>query len=116
MPVVAEEEEQRIAAELEDVSPVALGNVDQTLENSRNSLDELLGAGLALHRKALSERREAGDVDRDERAVDRPRTRPVLLDAPAPDEPRQVRRQQLVGPCGLFPVDPRCDPHATIMR
>ena len=50
VPLAAEEEEQRVAAELEDVAAVPLGDLDQAVEAGRDPLDELLGAGLALRR------------------------------------------------------------------
>ena len=48
VPVADEEEEQRVAAELEHVAAVPLGDLDQAVEAGRDPLDELLGAGLAL--------------------------------------------------------------------
>src|SRR5262249_59894226 len=64
--VAAEEEEQRVAAELEHVSAVALSDLDQGVEAARDSLDELLRACLALDPDPLRERPAAGEVDRDE--------------------------------------------------
>ena len=70
VPLADEEQEQRVAAELEHVAAVALGDRDQLVEDGRDAADELLGAGLAVDREPLGERGEAGDVDRDERAVE----------------------------------------------
>ena len=67
-----EEQEQRVAAELEHVAAVPLGDRDQIVEDRRDALHELLGAGLAVDREPLGEGGEARDVDRDERAVDGP--------------------------------------------
>ena len=88
-----EEEQEGVAAELEHVASVPLGDRDQVVEDRRDALHELLGARLAVHRQPLGKRREAGDVDRDERAVDDLLPRRVRPLAPAADEPRQVRRE-----------------------
>ena len=96
VPVAVEEEEQRVAAELEHVAAVPLGDLDQAVEADRDPLDELLGAGLALRRQPLGQCREAGDVHGDERAFELAHARAVALVAPAADEARQVGRQQRV--------------------
>ncbi len=81
--LAAEEEEQRVAAELEHVAAVPFGDPDQLVEDRRDLADELLGAGLAVGGETLRECGEAGDVDRDERAVERARARAVGLLAPS---------------------------------
>ena len=94
-----EEEEQRVAAELEHVAAVALGDADQVVEDGRDAADELLGAGFAVDGESLGECGEAGDVDRDERAVERASPRAVGLLAPAADQARDVGREDR-GCCG----------------
>ena len=44
VPVAVEEQQQRVAAELEHVAAVPLGDVDQLGEDARDARDELLGA------------------------------------------------------------------------
>ena len=100
--VAGEEEEQRVAAELEHVAAVALGDADQLVEDRRDAADELFGAGFAVDGEPLGERGEAGDVDRDERAVERPGARAVGLLAPAADQPREIGRERGLR-CGLGP-------------
>ena len=99
MAVAGEEQEQRVAAELEHVAAVTLGDADQVVEDGRDAADELLGAGLAVDGEPLGERGEAGDVDRDERAVERARARAVGLLAPAADQARDVGGEDR-GCCG----------------
>ena len=65
--LAGEEEQQRVAAELEHVAAVPLRDGDQGVEHGRDPLHELLGSGLAVDGEALGESREPGDVDRDER-------------------------------------------------
>ncbi len=98
MALVVEEEEQRVPSKLEDVAAVPLGHVDQPVEAGGDPLDELLGAGLALGGQALGERREAGDVDGYEGAVERARPRRVELGAPGSDQPRHVGGHERRGP------------------
>ena len=70
VPVSGEEQEQRVAPELEHVAAVTLGDGDQLGEDRRDGRDELLGAEAAKRRQALRQRREARDVDGDECPVD----------------------------------------------
>ena len=67
-------------------------------KTGRDALDELLGAGLALDGQALGERGEAGDVDGDERAVDRLARGASGSLLQARTRRGQVRREQGVGP------------------
>ncbi len=83
--IAAKEEEQRVAAELQDVAAVPLGDLDQTVEAARDAADELLGAGPAPGREPLGERGEPGDVDRDEGALLDPEARALRLRAPGVD-------------------------------
>ena len=68
--VAEEEEEERVAAELEHVTTVPLGHGDQIVEDRRDPLHELLGAGLAVDGESLGQSGEPGDIDRDEGGVD----------------------------------------------
>ena len=94
MPVVDEEQEQGVATELEHVATVPLGDRDQVVEDGRDPLDELLGTRFPVDGKPLRQGREAGDVDRDERAVEDPLAWRVGFLAPGADEPRKVRSER----------------------
>ena len=92
--LAGEQQQERVAAELEDVAPVPLGDADQVVEDRGDPLDELLGACLAVDGEALRERGEPRDVDRDERAVDDACSRAWwALFAETPDQARQIRLQ-----------------------
>ena len=62
MSVADEQQEERVASELEDVSAVPLGRLDQAGEDSRDGADELFRALSTLFRQALGQRGEARDV------------------------------------------------------
>ena len=64
-----EEDEQRVAGELDDVAAV-VGDRQQHGEDARERRDELLGALATGRGELLGERREARDVDDDGGAVD----------------------------------------------
>jgi len=65
--LVGEQEQQRVPAELEHVSFVALGDPDQALVDAREQQHELLRARPPLRLQAFREPCEAGDVERDQR-------------------------------------------------
>jgi hypothetical protein len=91
--VADEEQEQRVAAELQHVAAVPLRHVDQLGEDRRDRADELLGALAALRRQPFRQRGEARDIDRDEGTVQFPGPRQVTFRAPATHEAREVRGQ-----------------------
>ena len=84
-----EEEEKRVPAELDDVAAVPRGDPDQALETAADDEDELLGAFLPLLRESLGERRESGEVGRDEGRVELAVRRRI---GPRAGEQRQIRR------------------------
>ena len=65
-----EEHEQSVAAELEHVAAVAVDDLDHPAEALVQQLGELLGTFTAEGGEALGQRREPGDVGRDERSLD----------------------------------------------
>ena len=88
-----EEEQQRVAAELEQPAAEGVGDVEQALEGAVHHLRHLLGAELALLREPLVQRGEAGDVDEGERPLE-PAVSRLGLDAqPVDDDARDERRQ-----------------------
>ena len=83
-PDPVEQDEQRVAAELQDVAAVARGERDELAEDDVEVVGELLRAGLAAAREPFGERREAGDVDEQQRALDHLVARAVGAREPAP--------------------------------
>ncbi len=65
-----EQHEQGVAAELEDVAAVAVDDLDHPAEALVQQLGQLLGALAPERGESLGERREAGDVGRDERPLE----------------------------------------------
>ena len=97
MLVAGEEQQERVAAELQDVAAVAVRDGDETLEDAADQQDELLGAHAALRLEPLGEAREAGDVGRDERAGHDCEVRVGALALPVKNEPREVGLEDRAG-------------------
>jgi hypothetical protein len=91
--LAGEEQQQRVAPELEHVAAVPLGDRDERIEDRRDGGDELLGALSSARGQSFREGREAGDVDGDERPLEGAPARPGLR-APGVDETRHVRCEQ----------------------
>ena len=70
MVLAREEEQQRVAAELEQPAAEGVGDVEQALEGAVHHLGDLLGAELALLGEPLVQRGEARDVDEGERSLE----------------------------------------------
>ena len=68
--LAVEEQEQRVAAELEHVAAVAPADLDQAGVAPADQRDQLLGSELAALREALGERGEARDVQAEQRRVE----------------------------------------------
>ena len=62
VPVTGEQQQERVAAELEHVAAMALRDLDQLGEDARDRRDELLGSLSAASGELLRQRREACDV------------------------------------------------------
>ena len=71
VPVALEEQQEGVAAELQEVAAVGVGDAEQRAERRADRLDELLGALAAAAREALGELREPGDVREQQRGVER---------------------------------------------
>ena len=76
VPLALEEQQEGVAAELQQVAAVGVGDAEQRAERRADRLDELLGALAAAPREALGELREPGDVREQERGVERVDRRP----------------------------------------
>jgi hypothetical protein len=87
------EEEERIASELEQATPVAVRDLEELGEGRVHHLRDLLGAGLALRGQLLGHRREAGDVHEGHRPFQEARTGGWIVERPLDDHPRDVRGQ-----------------------
>ena len=95
--VAGEENQQSVAAKLEDVASSPIRDPDQAFENAADRQHQLLGARSSLRLKPLGESRESGEIDRDERARRaRARARPACVlpsrARAAADMARGVRR------------------------
>ena len=64
------EEQQRVAAELEEAATLRVGDAEERRERGVHHLGDLLGPRSSEAREALRHRGEAGDVDECERALD----------------------------------------------
>ena len=91
-----EEQQQGVAAPLEQAGAVVVGLVEQRHEDAVERVPHQLRADLAAAREALGQRGEARDVDEHHRALDLPMQVVGCLPQPVDDEPRHVRRQDLV--------------------
>ena len=114
--VAAKEEEQRVAAELEDVAAVPLGDLDQAVEAARDPRTSSSAPALPLDgsRSASAVNPEMSTETR-EPCSTRKRAA-VRLRAPGVDEPREVGGERRVGPLRLGAACNRGRVHAIIMR
>src|SRR4029079_9101930 len=93
MVIAREEEQQGVAAELEQAAARGVGDVEQALEGAVHHLRHLLGAELALLREPLVQGREDRDVDEGQRALELPVSRLRRIAQPVDDDARNERRQ-----------------------
>ena len=91
-----EQQQQRVAAPLEQAGAVVVRLVEQRGEHAVERVAHQLGADLALACETLREGREPRDVDEHHRAVDLALQRVRRVSEPVDDEPRDVRRQSTV--------------------
>ena len=91
--VVAEEQHERVAAELQQHAVLDVGDAEQVGEAGVDRVGHLLGADTPELGELLRELREPGDVDEDDRPVDRPVQRVRIVREPLEREPGQVRLQ-----------------------
>ena len=90
-----EQEEQRVAAPLEEARAPVVRLVEQRAEHAVEGVAHQLGADLALAGEPLAERGEAGDVDEDEGAVELHVELIRVAPKPVDDQPRDVRGQHV---------------------
>jgi hypothetical protein len=88
--VAVEQEQQRVAAELEEVAAAERRGVEHAAEHAAQRVDELLGADATPVREPLGERREPGDVGEQQRAGQPARPFPGRLGAPRDGDVRDV--------------------------
>ena len=97
--VAREEHQERVAPELEDVAAAAVRDADQAFEDAADREDQLLGACTTPRLEPLGEGGEAGQVDRDERAVELVPLLGRRTRRPVENEPWQVRLEGCVPLC-----------------
>src|SRR3954451_1821749 len=90
--VPGEEREQRVAAELQDITVVPVDLFQQGGENRRDGIDHLLRADFAVPSKLLGQRSESGDVGEQQASLLGP---PALLRERRLKNARQVLRNCL---------------------
>ena len=90
-----EQEQQRVAAPLEQAGTPVVGLVEQRREHAVERVAHELRADLALPREPLGERREARDVDEHQRSVDREVACVRRLPQPLDQESWNVRLELL---------------------
>ena len=93
MVLALEEEEEGVAAELEQLTAPRRGDAQHRPEDPVERLDDLLGADPAPARELLGEGGEAGDVGEDERRVDDAPQRPGGVVVPGERQRRYVPAQ-----------------------
>ena len=90
--VFLEQQQQRVAAELDEAAVVGVGDRQQVGEAGLDRVRDLLGALLPHLRELLGQLREAGDVDEDDGALRRPPRRFGILGEVAQQDPGHVGR------------------------
>ena len=88
-----EQEQQGVAAELEEASPVGHGDVQQGHEAGPDGGCQLFGAHLPVLGQTFGEFGEAGDVDEGHRAQDLPRPHLGRVVEPVDGQPGKVGRE-----------------------
>ena len=91
--VAGEENQQSVAAKLEDVASSAVRDPDQAFENTADRQHQLLGARSTFRLEPLGEGRESGEIDRDQRPVELAPWLGRRACRPVAHEPRQIRLQ-----------------------
>jgi hypothetical protein len=108
--VAGEEEQQRVAAELQEAATGLVRDLEQGLEAGPDGVGDLLGADLAVPGQALGHLGEAGDVDEEERAVDGLGQVIGRGGRPVQGQPGDVGQQRLVRGLTATACDRTC-PH-----
>jgi hypothetical protein len=87
------QEQQRVAAELEQAAALGVRDIEQRREGRIHHLCHLFGTGAADVRQPLRHRREAGDVDERERSLQLEPAEVRVLLQPLNCEPRNERNE-----------------------
>ena len=90
-----EEQQQRVAAELEQAATVRVGDGEQLGEAGLDRLGDLFGALLPLAGQLLGQFREAGDVDEHDAALERPRGLVRRMRELTHEDPGDVRSERV---------------------
>ncbi len=96
--VAAEEQQDRVPSELEQVGVLGVGGADQLAERRVDDARDLLGSLAAAPGERLGQLGEAGDVGEDERAVEAARPLVRRLAQPVDRDARHERAQR-IGRC-----------------
>ena len=100
--VPREEQEERVAAELQETTASGVRDVEEARERRVHDVGDLLGTGLALRREPLRHRREARDVDKRHRSLEASMQGLGLAQRPFDHDPRHIGGQ--VGARRLHPA------------
>ena len=95
MPGAVEEEQERVAAPLEQPRSPVVRLVEQRPEDAVECVPHQLRADLPLTREQLRERCEPRDIDERERAFDREVASLRVVPGPLDQQPRHIRLQHL---------------------
>ena len=85
--------ERGVAAPLEHLSAVLVGDLQELCEGGPHHIGHFLGAGFAPHGQPFGERGEARDVDEGQGSLDRADPLGGLVGEPPHGQPRDVRRK-----------------------
>ena len=96
MVVPVEEQQERIAAELEEATAVVVRHRQQLREGRADRCRQLLGTDVPLPGQTLGEFGETRDVDEDNAAVERPGERRRVGPEPLRHQPREIGSEPLV--------------------
>lgn len=92
VPVAGEEQQERVAAELQGIPAERAGDADERRDDAVERVDELLDAGLAAFGQTLGERRETRDIEEQQaRVLLAPRRRVPLLGQPGAMQIADIR-------------------------
>ena len=91
--LAVEEDQQRVAAELQQAAAMPVGDVEQRGERRVHHVRHLLGACASERRELLGHRGETGDVDERERAVTLDPQPLGMVGEPLDRQPRDERNE-----------------------
>jgi hypothetical protein len=100
-----EQEEQRVAPELEEAAPSVVRDGQEGYEAIPDRLRQLLCTDLSVLGESFGELGKSGDVHEGDGAFDQSMPRFWVFFHPVDDEPRQIRRQEMAMIAGGFGRD-----------